>query len=212
MRRLVPSWRWNGPAIPKTKPIIRALYAGEDGRIWVQLHQPGRRIVDERVWVTVYRGSELGRIMDFELSWEATEEPVGIQGSANIKGYGGFSLRFAPFEGPVITTSGGVQSDDSNRVPFAWADLSARFGGSDEYAGAAIFDHEGNIDFPNGWCLRHYGFLGVAWPGNNPYLLQPGKPLVLRYRVWVNRGDAEKGRVSAAYKYYTRPIEAAIVE
>ncbi len=168
----------------------------------------GKRIVDERVWVTVYRGSELGRIMDFELSWEATEEPVGIQGSANIKGYGGFSLRFAPFEEPVITTSGGVQSDDSNRVPFAWADLSARFGGSDEYAGAAIFDHKDNIDFPNGWCLRHYGFSGIAWPGIEPYWLEAGKPLRARYRVWVHSGNAEAGEVSAAYRSWSEPLSA----
>ncbi|UCG86116.1 MAG: hypothetical protein JSW71_19770 [Gemmatimonadota bacterium] len=46
MRRLDPSWSWNGPAIPRTKPILRELYAGEDGRIWVQLRQPGQRVPD----------------------------------------------------------------------------------------------------------------------------------------------------------------------
>jgi hypothetical protein len=46
MRRLVPSWRWNGPPIPQTKPILRRLYAGEDGRIWALLHQPGERVAD----------------------------------------------------------------------------------------------------------------------------------------------------------------------
>jgi hypothetical protein len=46
MRRLVPSWRWNGPPIPNTKPIVHYLYVGDDGRIWVQLYQPGERIPD----------------------------------------------------------------------------------------------------------------------------------------------------------------------
>lgn len=47
MRRLDPSWRWNGPPIPQTKPILRRLYAGQDGRIWALLHQPGERVADQ---------------------------------------------------------------------------------------------------------------------------------------------------------------------
>lgn len=47
MRRLDPSWRWNGPPIPRSKPILRELFAGEDGRIWVLLHQPGEQVADQ---------------------------------------------------------------------------------------------------------------------------------------------------------------------
>lgn len=46
MRRLDPSWRWEGPSIPDVKPLIRSLHAGEDGRIWVQLHQPAEELED----------------------------------------------------------------------------------------------------------------------------------------------------------------------
>jgi hypothetical protein len=35
------SWRWNGPPIPDTKPPFRTILIGEDGRIWVQVSQPG---------------------------------------------------------------------------------------------------------------------------------------------------------------------------
>jgi hypothetical protein len=41
MRRTDPGWRWNGPAIPETKPYFKTLRTGLDGRIWVQLSQPG---------------------------------------------------------------------------------------------------------------------------------------------------------------------------
>jgi hypothetical protein len=44
MRNLDPSWRWNGPPIPATKPLIRAVYAGDDGRVWVRLHQPAEQV------------------------------------------------------------------------------------------------------------------------------------------------------------------------
>jgi len=49
MRRLVPSWRWNGPSIPRIKPILRGVQAGEDGRLWVLLHQPGERVPEDEL-------------------------------------------------------------------------------------------------------------------------------------------------------------------
>ncbi|HLA40857.1 MAG TPA: DUF6807 family protein, partial [Candidatus Glassbacteria bacterium] len=86
--------------------------------------------------------------------------------------------------------------------PFTWADLSARFGGGPEISGAALFDHPGNLDHPNGWCLRHYGFVGIAWPGVEPYVLTPGSPVTARYRVVLHRGNAEDSRLAQAYQAY----------
>lgn len=49
MRRLDPSWRWNGPPIPPIKPIFADISPARDGRIWVQLHQPGERVPDDEL-------------------------------------------------------------------------------------------------------------------------------------------------------------------
>jgi hypothetical protein len=40
-RENFPGWSWNGPDIPGTKPPFKEIYAGDDGRLWVQLSQPG---------------------------------------------------------------------------------------------------------------------------------------------------------------------------
>jgi hypothetical protein len=37
-----PGWSWNGAAIPGTKPPFKELFVGDDGRLWVELSQPGR--------------------------------------------------------------------------------------------------------------------------------------------------------------------------
>jgi len=171
------------------------------------------KVVDETVRLTVYKADEVGRMLDFEFTWEALDKPVTILGAPEEnKGYGGFSFRFARFDKPMITTSGGAQSEDSNLLSFPWADLSARFGDSDKISGAALFDSERNIGFPNGWTLRHYGFLGVAWPGNDPYTLEPGQPVKAGYRVWVHRGGAEEGMVQSAYTAYATPAPAKVVQ
>jgi hypothetical protein len=43
MVRNFPGWVWNGPDIPATKPPFRAVYAGDDGRIWVLVSRPGAK-------------------------------------------------------------------------------------------------------------------------------------------------------------------------
>jgi hypothetical protein len=46
MRRLDGSWRWSGPSIPDTKPAFESLYAGRDGRIWVEVAAPSVEVED----------------------------------------------------------------------------------------------------------------------------------------------------------------------
>ena len=35
MRRVNPSWRWNGPEVPRTKPFFRTVRVARNGRIWL---------------------------------------------------------------------------------------------------------------------------------------------------------------------------------
>ncbi|NQT84914.1 PmoA family protein [bacterium] len=161
-----------------------------------------KKIVKETVRVRVFPAGEKGRAIDVKLTLEAAEEPVTISGRSPVKGYGGFSFRFAPRKETVLTSPAGREVADSNLKRFPWVDLSAKFGGKDFFSGVAIFDDSRNPGFPNGWTLRDYGFLGVAWPGLKLYILKPGEPLTIRYRVWIHRGGAKEGDVAAAYAAY----------
>jgi len=64
---------------------------------------------------------------------------------------------------------------------------------------------------PPGWCLGEYGFLGVDWPGLGRYVLEPGKPVVLAYRVFVHRGDAQAAKVAEAYEAFAHPPRSRVV-
>jgi hypothetical protein len=46
MRGTDPNWRWNGPPIPEVKPPYERFYAGDDGTVWVRVHQPARKVED----------------------------------------------------------------------------------------------------------------------------------------------------------------------
>ena len=160
-----------------------------------------REVVDETVWYRVWQADERGRAIDVDVTWEALGNPVTLTGATG-KGYGGFCLRFAPREDTVITTSSGRATEDGLDVPAEWADLSAHLQGAPGTSGAAIFVHPGNPGFPNGWLLRHYGFLGCDWPGLKPGAIEPGRPVHVRYRVYVHRGDADGGKVAEAYRAF----------
>jgi hypothetical protein len=88
----------------------------------------------------------------------------------------------------VIRTDAGVEKGDSNMAPHPWAELEAWFGG--RRAGARVTIDPSHPGYPNGWCLRYYGFLGVNYPGLDSYTLAPGRPLVMKYRVTVYAGAA----------------------
>ncbi len=157
-------------------------------------------VARETVRLLAHKADALGRAIDVELRLEAAS-PVELLG-AEGKGYGGLGLRFAPRQDTVITSEEGRQAKDSDTHKSWWADLSARFGGRQAASGAAIFIHPDNPGGPNAWTLRHYGFLGPCWPGLEPYTLEPGKPVTLKYRLWVHRGDVAAGKVAEAWAAY----------
>jgi hypothetical protein len=144
-----------------------------------------KQIAREHVRIVAYPAKGASRTIAFELTFDATSAPVEIEGDpTNDKGYGGFSVRFAKREGTVITTDRGREAKDTDMVPHAWAELAATFEGGP--AALRIDIDPSNPGAPNGWCLRHYGFLGVNYPGRTPLVLQPGKPLTLKYRVTLS--------------------------
>ncbi len=133
----------------------------------------GRKIVREYVHIRPESASKI----HFDLEFEALAGPVQLIGAPeNNKGYGGFSVRFAPRQNTVIRTDTGTEAKDTDMVPHAWAELQGDY----QDGGATL-----RIDDPqkNGWCLRNYGFLGVNYPGLSPTTLTPGKPLKLSYTV-----------------------------
>jgi len=144
-----------------------------------------QRVATETVRFSVepLKGSE--RKIHFDITLEGVvAEPVEVAGIADQrKGYGGFSMRFAPRENTIVRTDKGTEAKDTDMVPHPWAELEATYGG--KRAAVRIDDDKSNPGYPNGWCLRNYGFLGVNYPGLTTIRLEKGKPVHLKYTVSV---------------------------
>ncbi len=170
-----------------------------------------QRVAQEDVWFRVWRATETGRAIDVHLTLTAGDQPITLLGAAG-KGYGGVCLRVRTVEGKTVTKPDGQTVVSSNEERLPWADLSAQFGAPGTLSGAALFIDASNPGFPNGWCLRQYGFLGVDWPGLQPVTLQPGEPVTLKYRAWVHRGDVEAGGVAEAYRQFAEPVQVTLAD
>lgn len=161
--------------------------AGDQARLGVEngWYAGDRVVVKETVRVVAHRSEGNRRTLDFTLVFQALGEPVELLGeSTSWKGYGGFNVRFAPRENTTLATDRGRQSGDTNMVPHPWAELAADYTG--RHAAVRVEIAPTNPSYPNGWCLRHYGYLGVNFPGVTPYTLERSKPLELNYRVIVS--------------------------
>lgn len=167
-----------------------------------------RAVAEESLRLTVYRSDGLGRAIDVEMRVQALDEPVHLRGEVD-KGYGAFCLRFAPRQGTRLTTDRGVLTEDSLHQSYAWTDMSARFGGRDRLSGIAVFTHPDSRDRDASWILRHYGFVGTCWPGTKSHTIGAGESFTLRHRLYVHRGDAAEGRVTAAFEAYRAALAAA---
>jgi hypothetical protein len=161
----------------------------------------GKEVVaKEIVTLRIHPADKLGRAIDLELTIEAVGGPLELEGTPDQnKGYGGLCFRGAPmFTGATMTTDKGVLKEDAVHTPFRWVDLSTG------ELGVAVFvppDHPG---FPTKWMVRasYAGIINVSWPGLGSTVLKPGEPVILRYQIYIHRGDAEAGGVKAAYSRY----------
>jgi hypothetical protein len=144
----------------------------------------GQRIIDEYLSMRADPLEGNSRKLHFTIRLEATGDPVELTGElANNKGYGGFSVRFAPREDTVVRTDKGMEVKDTDMAPHPWAELEATYYG--KRAALRIDDDGSNAGYPNGWCLRNYGFLGVNYPGLAPLTIEKGKPVILKYTLTV---------------------------
>jgi hypothetical protein len=155
------------------------------------------KFVKEQVEILTHPAAKEQQVLDFTLRFEALDQPVVIVGTpVEKKGYGGFAFRTAPRDGgatnTIIRTDQGISKKDGVLSRHPWAEIAGSFKGKP--AGVRIEDNPANPGYPtNGWLMRHgFALLNVSYPGLEPLTLQPGKPLVLKYRVILFMGNTAR--------------------
>ena len=195
---------------------------------WVSTAEPvgGKRFVDEYVVCRYFRETPIGRAVDIEITLTALLDGIRIGGTLELqKGYGGLTVRYNNPAQVELVMDGKKMSEDANQLHARWADLNGFFAeakGSlrERRSGAAVFVSPDHPDNPPPWIIRgpsaaskggSYAVLNVAYPGMEMLDLPKGKPLHLRYRIWIHRGDTQEGRVEESFRIYTADFNWELV-
>jgi len=163
-----------------------------------------RPIVKEQTAILVYPRREDYRLIDFEIRLLALHDRVTIGGSEDVKGYGGFSLRIkAPDDLSFQASQGKVQPQNQAVTAGNWLDFNASFSPAREKSGIAVLVHPDNPRATNRWILRQKRSMqNPVFPGRDPVLVPRDRPLVLRYRLVIHRGDTERVPLEEMYQAY----------
>jgi len=167
-------------------------------------------IVREDVLIRAFRQSGLGRFVDVEVRLTGLVEGVAIGGRPHA-GYGGFGLRAAPCQQRQITPHLDPAAASPRR---SWLDYSGVFAGGQGRSGIAIFEHVANPGYPNE--LHQYpgcNYAMPALPGQSELPLPPGKPLVLKQRLWIHSGSPDEKLFADVWAAYANaPTVSVAVE
>ena len=148
-------------------------------------------MVQEKTKIIIYPAIKNYRKIDFEISLLALVENLSIGGSADEKGYSGFSVRIKLPEDVIFKgVAGEVSPQNTAVVSPGYIDISGRMLKNGEPGGVVILDHHENPGFPQPWILRAKSSMqNAAWPGNQLVQISTKEPLVLKYSLLVYSGE-----------------------
>ena len=169
-------------------------------------------IVKEKTAITVYPRKESCRLIDFEIRLLALHDKVAIGGSEDVKGYGGFSLRIkAPDDLTFESSQNRVQPKNEAVTAGNWLDFNATFSPTGAKNGIAVFVHPDNPGATDKWILRQKRSMqNPVFPGREPATIPRDRPLVLRYRLVIHRGDTASIPLDDMYHEYVQDKQAKI--
>lgn len=165
-------------------------------------------IVRERATIRVSPASGGGYFVDFEFSFAALVDGVKVARRGQ-RAYGGLNIRTALQGGQKILEHTDPAGSEPRR---SYAQIAGVPTGGKQGAALAIIQHAGNPAYPGDWVkFPNLGWLQPTFPASGQkFPLSKDKPLMLRYRLWVQpgRGAGDKD-LAKAWDAYNKPADGA---
>lgn len=153
-------------------------------------------IVRELAVIQAWRSTPAGRFIDLEFHFTALKEEVALaRRETNL--YGGLNIRLAAVKQQEIR----FVNDPPGATPRrAWGELSGIFSGA-AVTGLAVFQSPANPDYPGDWIqYPELNWLQPTFPAaGTRYVLKPGQPLTLKFRLWIHAGKASESKLAEVW-------------
>ena len=148
----------------------------------------GRTLMIERRRASVAPGENGSWTLTIDLQFEA---PDGGEVTFHKTPFGPIGVRMAKTlgvkdgGGRILNSAGQRNEAGAFRKPARWVDYSGPIT-RDQAAGITLMDHPTNLGHPAPFHVRDDGWMGACLTLNGPVTVAAGKPLRLRYRLWIH--------------------------
>jgi hypothetical protein len=182
----------------KTKKDKATLTATVD---WL-VGEDQQKLVQEAVEIT-YQAEQDHYLLEFDITLTSMKDGIGIGGSDDNKGYGGFSPRFALGDKVTFTDASGLVTPQNEQVQAGnWMLVSDI--GENETDVVILYHPESTADL-KGWILRAKGSMqNPVWPGRERVVLNQGDQVEMRAALVVFRGRAHTKEIDHIYQGYVQ--------
>ncbi len=150
--------------------------------------------LEELTTITVHKSEGDYRIIDFKIALTPLIPDIWIGGSDDEKGYGGFSTRIKTPADLIFTSQRGTVTPQTLQIEAgSWMDFSGSLGNSNELCGLILLCHPTTPNYKAPWILRqHSSMQNIVFPGRDKVPLSLESPIILRYRLILHDGSADK--------------------
>ncbi len=176
--------------------LTRNAWQGPDGKTLLNERRRAEvRPLDNGQWLL---------LIDLQLE-APTEQPVvlgktpfGILGVRMAK-----TIGVHDGGGRILNSSGEINEKQVFRKPARWVDYSGPVTDATR-GGIALLDHPDNPDHPTPYHVRDDGWMSPSLTLNRPLTIEPGKPLRLRYALWMHADVPNLDAVDERWRAYAK--------
>ena len=207
-------------AVLSEGPVFGEIIAFND---WMSgRHGVQKKMLEEHTRVRVYNTPDNGRIMDWSITFLATEGGFHF---GDTKEAGTLSVRLKESmeerNGGTMVNSFGAKGEAENWGKRAeWVDYYGDVEG--DVMGITMMDHPGNHGYPTHWHVRSYGLFTANQWGLHDFTgdqgirgdltVKDGDYLTFRFRVYIHAGTTCEAQVKAQYLNFVFPPTVKTVE
>lgn len=103
--------------------------------------------------------------------------------------------------GRILNSEGQLNEEQVFRKPARWVDYSGPVMG-EATAGITLMDHPSNPGHPAPFHVRNDGWMGACLTLSGAIVIEPGRPLRLRYGLWVHGGVPKHGQIDRHWQRF----------
>ena len=127
---------------------------------------------------------------------EIGQTPFGLIGVRMAK-----TIGVADGGGRILNSEGQVDEKEVFRKPAKWCDYSGPVT-NELTGGITLMDHPKNVNHPTPFHVRNDGWMGACLTLERAITLEPGKPLRLRYGLWMHAGVPKADEIERQWKAF----------